>query len=86
MLTIQKRITNEYMPQVEAVTPGSGTYMNEADFNQPNWQEVFYGKNWDRLAAIKKKWDPKSLLYNLKGVGSDAWRVAADGRMCRTGY
>ncbi|KAF5006939.1 hypothetical protein FDECE_6715 [Fusarium decemcellulare] len=86
MLTIQKRITNEYMPQVEAVTPGSGTYMNEADFNQPNWQEVFYGKNWDRLASIKKKWDPKSLLYNLKGVGSDAWRVGADGRMCRTGY
>ncbi|RSM10845.1 hypothetical protein CEP52_003301 [Fusarium oligoseptatum] len=83
MLTMQKRITHEFMPQIEAVTPGSGTYMNEADFNQLNWQETFYGDNWSRLASIKKKWDPKSLFYNLKGVGSDAWSLAEDGRMCR---
>ncbi|KAM0415954.1 hypothetical protein ACHAPT_013108 [Fusarium lateritium] len=83
MLKMQKRITYEFMPQIEAVTPGSGTYMNEADFNQLNWQETFYGNNWNRLSSIKKKWDPKSLFYNLKGVGSDAWNVAADGRMCR---
>ncbi|KAF4981966.1 hypothetical protein FZEAL_2312 [Fusarium zealandicum] len=83
MLTIQKRITHEFMPQVEAVTPGSGTYMNEGDFNQLNWEETFYGENWNRLLSIKNKWDPKSLFYNLKGVGSDAWRVAEDGRMCR---
>lgn len=83
MLEMQRRITHEFMPQVEAVTPGSGTYMNEADFNQPNWQETFYGDNWDRLSSIKKKWDPNSLFYNLKGVGSDVWKVAEDGRMCR---
>ncbi|KAF5020018.1 hypothetical protein F66182_7954 [Fusarium sp. NRRL 66182] len=83
MLADQKRITNEFMPQLEAVTPGSGSYMNEADFNQPNWKEVFYSTNWDRLLSIKKKWDPKSLLYNHMGVNSDVWKVAANGRMCR---
>ncbi|KAM0551363.1 hypothetical protein ACHAPJ_008472 [Fusarium lateritium] len=83
MLADQKKITNVYMPQLIAVTPGSGTYMNEADFNQPNWQEVFYSTNWNRLLSVKRKWDPKSLFYVLKGVGSEDWNVAADGRMCR---
>lgn len=83
MLAMQKRITNEFVPLISSVTPGSGAYMNEADFNQPNWKETFYGANWDRLLSIKNKWDPNGLLYNLKGVGSDAWTVAADGRMCK---
>ncbi|KAG5656754.1 hypothetical protein KAF25_010307 [Fusarium avenaceum] len=83
MLADQKKITEVYMPQIIAVTPGSGTYMNEADFNQPNWQDVFYSTNWNRLLSIKKKWDPKSLLYNHKGVGSEVWKVANDGRMCK---
>ncbi|KAJ0133634.1 Uncharacterized protein HZ326_23303 [Fusarium oxysporum f. sp. albedinis] len=83
MLADQKHITNEFMPQLEAITPGSGTYMNEADFNQPNWKEVFYSTNWDRLLAAKKKWDPKSLFYNHMGVGSDVWTVVEDGCMCK---
>lgn len=83
MLADQKKITEVYMPQIIAVTPGSGTYMNEADFNQPNWKETFYGTNYDRLMTIKKKWDPKSLFYNWRGVNSEVWNVAKDGRMCR---
>ncbi|CAF3524157.1 unnamed protein product [Fusarium graminearum] len=83
MLADQKKITEVYMPQIIAVTPGSGTYMNEADFNQPNWKETFYGTNYDRLLTIKKKWDPKSLFYNWRGVNSEVWNVANDGRMCK---
>ena len=83
MLADQKRITNELVPQIQAITPGSGTYVNEADFNQPDWKTAFFGVNYDKLLSIKKKWDPNSLFYILKGVGSDAWTVAADGRMCR---
>jgi FAD/FMN-containing dehydrogenase len=83
MLADQKRITDEFVPQIEAVTPGSGTYVNEADFNQPNWKEAFFGANYAKLLSIKQKWDPDSLFYALKGVGSDAWTVAPDGRMCR---
>jgi len=71
------------MPQVEAVTPGSGAYINEADFEQPNWQETFFGANYATLLAIKRKWDPNSMFYGLRTVGSDTWTVANDGRMCR---
>ncbi|PNY26844.1 Uncharacterized protein TCAP_03229 [Tolypocladium capitatum] len=80
---LQRRMTGEFMPQIEGVTEGSGSYMNEADFRQPNWQEVFFGNNYERLLGVKRKWDPESVLYVLKGVGSEAWRVNGDGRMCR---
>ncbi|KAH6689806.1 FAD binding domain-containing protein [Plectosphaerella plurivora] len=83
MEAAQKKMTNEFMPQIEAVTPGSGSYMNEADFRQPNWQGVFYGTNYAKLLSIKRKYDPESMFYVIKGVGSEDWNVAANGRMCR---
>jgi hypothetical protein len=83
MVDAQWVMTDEFVPQIESVTPGSGAYMNEADFRQPNFQEVFFGDNYDALLAIKEKWDPDSLFYVLAGVGSQVWTVDADGRMCR---
>ncbi|KAK1148485.1 hypothetical protein N8T08_009490 [Aspergillus melleus] len=85
MIADQDRITNEYVPQLEAVTPGGGTYQNEANFRQPNWQETFFGDNYSPLLEVKQKYDPKNFFYVLKGVGSEAWTVAEDGRMCRSG-
>jgi hypothetical protein len=84
MIALQDKMTYETIPQIEAVTPGSGAYMNEADFRQPNWQEDFFGENYDKLQSIKEKWDPSHLFYALTAVGSNRWTVAADGRMCRT--
>ncbi|KZM21974.1 uncharacterized protein EKO05_0005035 [Ascochyta rabiei] len=83
MEAAQAKMTNVLMPKIEAVTPGSGSYMNEADFQQPNWQATFYGSNYNKLKQIKNKYDPKHVFYNLKSVGSEAWTVGKDGRMCR---
>ncbi|KAE8352510.1 hypothetical protein BDV28DRAFT_124558 [Aspergillus coremiiformis] len=83
MIADQRKITDEYVPQLEAVTPGSGCYQNEADFRQPRWKETFFGRNYPLLHAIKSKWDPTNFFYVLKGVGSDAWTVSESGRMCR---
>ncbi|KAF1932822.1 FAD-binding domain-containing protein [Didymella exigua CBS 183.55] len=83
MEAAQKKMTEVLMPKIEAVTPGSGSYMSEADFQQPNWQTTFYGSNYAKLKTIKDKYDPEHVFYNLKSVGSDAWTVAKDGRMCR---
>lgn len=83
MIALQDKMTYEIVPQLEAVTPGSGAYMNEADFRQPNWQEDFFGENYNTLLGIKNKWDPRYLFYAITAVGSDKWTVAADGRMCR---
>jgi FAD/FMN-containing dehydrogenase len=82
MIALQDKITYEVIPAIEAITPGSGAYMNEADFRQPDWKEDFFGTNYETLLGIKNKWDPKHLFYAITAVGNDAWRVAADGRMC----
>lgn len=79
----QQKMTNVIQPLVEAATPGSGAYVNEADFNQKEWQTEFWGSNYNRLLSIKKKWDPSSLFYATVGVGSESWSVQNDGRMCR---
>lgn len=73
------------MPRLEALSPDGGSYLNEADFNQPNWQKAFYGKNYDKLSAIKDRYDPNGLFYGLTAVGSDKWdnRLNTDGRLCR---
>lgn len=83
MIAAQNRITNEVQPLVDAATPGAGAYMNEADFQQPDWQETFFGTNYPALRLIKKKYDPEDLLYATIAVGSEEWSVAKDGRMCR---
>ncbi|KAL4893189.1 FAD/FMN-containing dehydrogenase [Aspergillus ambiguus] len=83
MVDDQWRMTYDYVPALEAVTPGSGAYQNEANFRQLNWQETFFGENYDKLLSIKEKWDPDHFFYVLKGVGSDYWSVADSGRMCK---
>jgi FAD/FMN-containing dehydrogenase len=83
MEAAQKRMTEEFMPKIEAITPGSGSYMNEADFRQERWQDVFFGANFPKLEQIKRKYDPESMFYILKGVGSDRWNISDEGRMCR---
>ncbi len=82
MLANQDLMTNKIMPAIEAVTPGSGAYMNEGNFRQPNFQNNFFGCNYNTLLSIKRKYDPNGLFYAIKAVGSEAWTVANNGRMC----
>ncbi|CAI7650954.1 unnamed protein product [Penicillium glandicola] len=79
----QQLITDVLMPRLEELTPGGGAYLNEADPNQRDWQNVFYGDNYDTLLRIKKKYDPNNRFYAFKAVGSEAWTVTDNGRLCR---
>ncbi|KAI4281020.1 MAG: hypothetical protein L6R38_003993 [Xanthoria sp. 2 TBL-2021] len=79
----EKQLTTSIIPKLTAVTRNSGTYMNEADFHLASWKQDFYGQNYAKLRAIKTKYDPGNLFYATTAVGSDAWKVADDGRMCR---
>ena len=68
---------------MEEITPAAA-YMNEGNFRQPNWQEVFYGENYDRLLSIKNKYDPEHLFYALTAVGSEYWVPETEfGRLCK---
>ncbi len=71
------------LPRLVELTPDGGAYLNEADFQQTNFQYVFYGKNYAKLKAIKKKYDPLDTFFGLTSVGSEHWEVQDDGRLCR---
>ncbi|KAJ5086965.1 FAD binding domain protein [Penicillium alfredii] len=81
----QELMTKELLPRLELLTPGSGAYLNEGDFNQPDWQRVFYGRNYPRLEAIKVRYDPRDMFYARTAVGSERWVERKDGRLCRRG-
>ncbi|PHH81676.1 hypothetical protein CDD82_209 [Ophiocordyceps australis] len=83
MKKAQDQITNDLLPQLERLTPGGGAYMNEGDWQQPDWQRVFYGNNYAALAAIKNTYDPFHVFYATAAVGSEYWVPQADGRLCK---
>ena len=75
---------NDKQNKLRAVTPGGGTYMNEATWDNPNWKEDYFGANYAALLAVKALYDPMDLFWANAAVGSDvAWVRAADGRLCR---
>lgn len=60
---------------VKALTPGGGCYMNEGHYLEPDWQQTFFGSNYDRLLRIKNRHDPTHLFDCWKCVG---WRGAEE--------
>jgi len=43
---------------LRAALPDSGAYFNEADYLEPQWQETFWGANYQRLQSVKAAYDP----------------------------
>lgn len=76
-------LTYEVVPQLTKLTGASGSYMNEADFQLQTWKEDFFGSNYDRLLDVKNRYDPDGILFARSSVGSDAWKLEDDGRLCR---
>jgi FAD/FMN-containing dehydrogenase len=50
-----------------------GSYVSESDFFESQWRRTFWGSNYPRLAAVKKKYDPDGLFIVHHGVGSEEW-------------
>ncbi|KAI2464048.1 FAD-binding domain-containing protein [Annulohypoxylon bovei var. microspora] len=80
------------MDRWRAVTPGAGAYINECDVEEPDWQQAFFGANYNRLLAIKRARDPWGVFYAPTTVGSEAWEVRTEddmptqnGLLCRAG-
>ena len=61
------------MAQLRALCGQSGSYVNETNYFEKEWQQSFWGDNYSRLAAIKQKYDPGGLFFVHHGVGSEAW-------------
>lgn len=83
-LKAQNFMTDTLIPGLDVLTKGeAAAYLNEANFLEPHWQQVFYGKNYERLDQIKRLYDPNDIFYALGAVGSDRWVQKTDGKLCR---
>ena len=81
----RKYITEDWTSALEKLAPisqGGGAYMNEADADDPNWRENFYGENYPRQLAIKRKYDPSGFWYAKTAVGSEYWAEDEQQRLC----
>lgn len=83
-LGVKRNMVDTYVPALEKATPGGAVYMNEMDpWYAGDWKTNLYGKNYDRLRGIKKRYDPSHLLWGKFTVGSDESQVDGAGRLCR---
>jgi hypothetical protein len=92
ILAARNAFTNGTMQKLRDITPGSGSYVNEADRLEPNWQQSFWGSKYSKLLQIKQDWDSKNVFWVPNGVGSEGWTVESvdglpneNGRLCQVG-
>jgi FAD/FMN-containing dehydrogenase len=64
---------DQCMDALLTVAPGAGSYVSESDYFERNWQASFWGGNYPRLAAAKRRYDPDGLFFVRHGVGSEGW-------------
>lgn len=70
--SVRRQIRHTVSSSIEpfkALTPGGGCYMNEGDWTEENWQQTFFGSNYDRLLQVKRKFDPTGLFNCWKCIG-----------------
>jgi hypothetical protein len=67
------RLTYDRVGILKPSAPNTGSYLNEGDAYDPNWQFDFFGLNYARLREIKTKYDPNSTLWCLACVGNEDW-------------
>ena len=65
------------MQALYKIVPDAGSYVSESDYFLRDWQRAFWGSNYPRLLAAKRRYDPDGLFTVHHGVGSEAW--SADG-------
>ncbi len=65
------RRVGEAVDLIRSITPGSGSYVNETDYFEPDWQRSFWGANYPRLLEIKRRYGPANMFRVHHGVGSE---------------
>jgi FAD/FMN-containing dehydrogenase len=68
---LKGRLVNASLDLEGVVGQGGGTYVNEANPYEPNWQSAFWGSNYERLLRIKRRVDPRNLMVCNRCVGTD---------------
>jgi FAD/FMN-containing dehydrogenase len=67
------KIIDQCVDPLRVVAGLSGSYVNETNYFEVDWQRAFWGDNYARLRAIKTRYDPDGLFFVHHGVGSEEW-------------
>ena len=61
------------MDELRRLVPRPGAYVSESNYFEADWQHAFWGANYERLLAVKAKYDPDGLFVVHHGAGSERW-------------
>jgi FAD/FMN-containing dehydrogenase len=79
---VHNDITYNKVGAMRKLAPNMGSYMNEADWRDPQYLDNFYGGSLPKLEEAKSKYDPLSVFYCKTCVGSEKWEEDDAGRLC----
>ncbi|KAJ0426773.1 FAD-binding domain-containing protein [Aspergillus carlsbadensis] len=71
--------TNRKLRAMKDLTPGMGTYLNEADRNDPDYKQDWFGGLYDWLVSVKRVYDPEGVFWCYRCVGSEGWEERRGG-------
>jgi hypothetical protein len=77
-------ITHNKTATMRKMAPDTGAYFNEADANEEDWQESFWGDGYEILKGVKEKYDPENVLWCRRCVGSQILEEREKGKLCST--
>ncbi|KAF2093309.1 FAD-binding domain-containing protein [Rhizodiscina lignyota] len=75
-------ITYNLSAALRELAPDTGSYLNEANSYEPDFQDAFWGSNYPRLLEIKRKVDPGDVFWCLGCAGSERWQAIGE-KLCR---
>lgn len=85
---VKDKATYKKLKAMEDLTPGMGTYLNEADGFDPQWKKNWFGENYNWLKSVKQKYDPEGVFWCWRCVGNEGWEEvkggATYGPLCTT--
>lgn len=81
----RRKAIDDCMDTLLALAPGTGSYVSESNYFEKDWQPSFWGSNYPRLLAAKKKYDPEGLFFVHHGVGSEGWSEDGFVRLEKSG-
>ncbi|KAF2427366.1 FAD-binding domain-containing protein [Tothia fuscella] len=77
------KMVEQHIPAMDGLAQNHGAYINEGSPFEKNWQTTFYGggANYEKLLAVKKKYDPQNVLWCFPCVGGDVFKEGEDGKL-----